>query len=321
MKNLNMNKSILKLLLIISTATSLPSSEFITLGTGEENGTYYPVGLSMCKFINKQQKDIKCSVESTYGAIYNINAVLNDEFNFGISQSDTIYHAINNEMNFKNIDTKNLRSVIAIYPELLTFIVNQKSNINTIEDIKGKRINIGSPYSGSELSTLDVLEKFNIKKTDLALASSLNAMDTADALRDNRIDGYFFMVGHPTKNIKDAIESLAITIIPITGKKVDQLVQEKSYFTKSFIDADLYDEIDTSIDTIGTKSVIISSSDVSDELVYNFVKIIIENFEEFKKTHGVYKNLTKESLFEGITAPQHKGVLQYLEENKLILSD
>ena len=311
-----MNKSILKLLLFLST-TSLFSSNFITLGTGEENGTYYPVGLSMCKFINQQQKEIKCSVESTYGAIYNINAVLSQEFNFGISQSDTIYHAINNEMNFKNTDTQNLRSIIAIYPELLTFIVNQKSNINKVEDIKGKRINIGSPYSGSELSTLAILDTYSIKTTDLKQASSLNAMDTADALRDNAIDGYFFMVGHPTQNIKDAIDSLAINIIPLKGKKIDKLVKEKSYFTKSYIDANLYDKVDKSIETIGTKSVIISSSEVSEELVYNFVKIIIENFEEFKKSHQVYKNLTRQSLLEGLVAPQHSGARRYFEENNI----
>jgi TRAP transporter TAXI family solute receptor len=308
-----MNKSIIKLLLTLST-TSLFPSEFITLGTGEENGTYYPVGLSMCKFINQHQEEIKCSVESTYGAIYNINAVLNQEFNFGISQSDTIYHAINNEMNFADTETKNIRSIIAIYPELLTFIVNQKSNIKSLKEIKDKRINIGSPYSGSELSTLEVLEKYNIYRSDLSLASSLNAMDTADALRDNKIDGYFFMVGHPTQNIKDAIESLAISIIPIDGKEIDLLVKEKEYFTKSFIDANLYEQIDKSIETIGTKSVIISSSEVSEELVYKFVKIIMENFDAFKKSHQVYKNLTRESLLEGLIAPQHSGAVRYFSE-------
>jgi len=308
-----MNKLTLQLILLFTT-TSLLSKEFIILGTGEENGTYYPVGLSMCKFINQKQKNIKCSVESTYGAIYNINAVLNQEFNFGISQSDTIFHALNNNMNFKNKETKNLRSIIAIYPELLTFIVNQKSNITKIQDIKDKRINIGSKHSGSELSTLDILDAYNIKKTDLRQASSLNAMDTVDALRDNQIDGYFFMVGHPTQNIKDAIESLAISIIPITGAKIDELVKDKSYFSKSSIDASLYKEIDKSIDTVGTKSVIISSSDVSEELVYIFLKTIMENFEEFKKSHSVYRNLTKESLFEGLVAPQHSGAIKYLKE-------
>jgi TRAP transporter TAXI family solute receptor len=309
-----MRKSIIKLLCIVST-TSLVSSEFITLGTGEENGTYYPVGLSMCKFINQKQKNIRCSIESTNGAIYNIKAVLNQKFNFAISQSDTIYHALHKTENFKNSNSSELRSVIAIYPELFAFIVNRQSNIHKIEDIIGKKINIGSRHSGSELTTLEILKEYEIKQTDLAQASSLDAMDTVDALKDNIIDGYFFMVGHPTQNIKDAIESSDISIIPIKGKKVDSLVKKRSYFRKSYIHANLYDGIDESIETIASTSVIISSSKVSDELVYDFVKIIMENFEEFKKSNRVYINLTKESLFEGLTAPQHNGVIKYLEEN------
>ncbi|MDC0933590.1 TAXI family TRAP transporter solute-binding subunit [Arcobacteraceae bacterium] len=309
-----MKKLTLKILLL--TTSSLFAKSFITLGTGEENGTYYPVGLSMCKFINQKQKEIKCSVESTNGAIYNINAVLNEKFNFAISQSDTIYHALNKTKNFKNSNTNELRSVIAIYPELFSFIVSKQSNISKIEDIVGKKINIGSLNSGSELTTLEILNEYNIKKTDLGQASSLDAMDTVDALKDNIIDGYFFMVGHPTQNIKDAIELSDISIIPIKGKKIDSLVKKRSYFTKASIDARLYEKIDTSIDTIGTKSVIISSAKVSEELVYNFVKIIMENFKEFKNSHGVYRNLTKESLFEGVTAPLHNGVKRYLQEEK-----
>ncbi|MGB5867491.1 MAG: TAXI family TRAP transporter solute-binding subunit [Arcobacteraceae bacterium] len=313
-----MNKSIIKLLLVINTIT-LSASDFITLGTGEENGTYYPVGLSMCKFLNTYQKKFRCSAESTHGAIANTKAVLNQKFNFGISQSDTIYHAIHKEMNFKEIDSSNLRSVIVIYTELLTFIVNQKSNIKSIYDIKNKRINIGSPNSGSELTTLEILNEFNIKKTDLAVASSLDATDTVDALKDDLIDGYFFMVGHPTQNIKDAIESANTTIIPIQGNTIDNLVQEKTYFTKSSIDANLYNGIDKSIPTVGTQSVIITNANVSEELVYNFVKVILENFDEFKASHRVYNNLTKESLFEGLVAPSHKGVIKYLRENNIYI--
>lgn len=313
-----MHKSITKILLILST-TSLFSSDFITLGTGEENGTYYPVGLSMCKFINQKQKNIRCSIESTNGAIYNIKAVLNQKFNFAISQSDTIYHALHKTKDFKNTNSDELRSVIAIYPELFAFIVKKKSNINKVEDIKGKKINIGSLKSGSELTTLEIIKEYKIKKTDLAQASSLDAMDTVDALKDDIIDGYFFMVGHPTQNIIDAIKSSDISIIPIKGKKVDNLLKKRTYFTKSFIHANLYDGIDKSIETIASTSIIISSSKVSDELVYNFVKIIMENFEEFKKSNKVYKNLTKKSLFEGLTAPQHKGVIKYLEEKNITI--
>lgn len=315
-----MHKSIITLLFIVNTI-SLSATDFITLGTGEENGTYYPVGLSMCKFLNTHQKQIRCSVESTHGAIANTKAVLNQKFNFAISQSDTIYHAINQEMNFKDIDSSNLRSVIVVYTELLTFIVNEQSNIKTIEDIKNKRINIGSPNSGSELTTLEVLKQFNINKADLAVASSLDAMDTVDALKDDLIDGYFFMVGHPTQNIKDAIKIPNTKIIPIDGPIVDILVQEQNYFTKSYIDANLYNGISKPIPTVGTQSMIITNKNVSEELVYNFVKVILENFDEFKASHRVYNHLTKESLFEGLVAPAHKGVIKYLKENNIYLDE
>jgi len=313
-----MRKSIIKNLLLIS-STSLFSTEFITLGTGEENGTYYPVGLSMCKFINKKQKNMRCSIESTNGAIYNINAVLSEKFNFAISQSDTIYHVIYQEKNFKNRNTNDLRSVISIYPELFAFIVNKRANINKIEDIKGKRINIGSLNSGSELTTLEILNEYKIKKTDLAQVSSLDAMDTVDALRDDIIDGYFFMVGHPTQNIQDAIDSSDISIIPIKGKEIDSLIKKRSYFKKSYIDANLYDGIEKRIETIGSTSVIITNKKVSEELVYNFIKIIMENFDEFKQSNEVFKNITKKSLFQGLTAPQHSGVIKYLKENNITL--
>lgn len=314
-----MKKLIVKLGLIIS-STSLFSNEFITFGTGEVNGTYYPRGQFICKLINKYQIDnkIRCSVESTDGSIYNINAIQNEEFNFAISQSDTIYQATNGKKNFKDNKVEKLRSVIAIYPELLTFIVNKKSKIKHIEDIRGKRINIGNPGSGSEFSTLELFSEYKIKKSDLLQASSLKATDTADALRDNKIDGYFFMVGHPAQNIKDSADSLPISILTINGKKIDKFLQKNTYFSKAVIPANLYEGITEPIETFGVKAVIISSTNVKEELVYNFVKIILENFDEFKKSHIVYKNITKESLLEGLGAPQHEGAKKYFKEINLL---
>ena len=312
-----MKKNIISLSLLLA-STFVHSKEYITFGTGEINGTYYPRGQFICDLINKYQKadNINCSVESTDGSVYNINAIKNKNFNFAISQSDTIYQALNGKKSFKNNDFKKLRSVIAIHPELLTFVVNKKSGIKTIEDIKGKRINIGNPKSGSEFSTMELFNIYNIKKTDLKMASSLKAEDTADALRDNKIDGYFFMVGHPALNIKDAADSQNISIIPIKGKKIDLFLKENSFFTKSIIPKNLYKGINKDIETLSVKAVIITSADVKEELVYNFVKIILENFEEFKSSHIVFKDLTKKSLLEGLTAPLHKGAKKYFDEIK-----
>lgn len=310
-----MKKLIVKLFIILS-AIPLFATEFITFGTGEITGTYYPRGQFICNLINKYQgkEKIRCSIESTNGSVHNINSVESGEFNFAISQSDTINYAINSKKSFKNKKIEKLRSVISIYPELLTFIVSKKSNIKTIEDVIGKRINIGNSNSGSYVTTEELFDEFNIKKDSLKLSTGLNAEDTADALRDNRIDGFSFVVGHPAQNIIDSANSLPISILPIKGKRIDKFLEKNKHFSKAIIPANLYKGISKPIETIGIKAVIITSSDVSEKLVYNFVKIIFENFDEFKKSHLVYKNITKKSLLEGLGAQQHKGAKKYFKE-------
>lgn len=290
----------------------------ITFGTGEVNGTYYPIGKNICKLINKNHNEIKCSIESTDGSVHNINSVKDSEFNFGISQADTLNHAINGKKSYRNKRISNLRAVISIYPELLTFVTNKKSNIKSLEDIKNKRVNIGNPNSGSEATVLELLKEYEIKKSDLALASSLKAADTADALRDERIDGYFFMVGHPAKNIEDAANSIPISIANIKGEKLDGFIKKNPYFTKAYIPKNLYKGVDKKIETFGVKAVIFTKEEVSDELVYKFLKTILENFDEFKKAHVVFKDLTKESLLKGLGAPMHKGAIKYFKEINLL---
>lgn len=294
------------------------ASKNIILGTGEINGTYYPIGKNICKILNNKLKNIRCSIESTDGSVYNINAINKEEFNFAISQADTLYNAINGIKNFKEKKIVNLRSIMAIYPELLTFVVNKSSKIKSIEDIKNKKINVGNPNSGSEATTLEILKEYNIKREDLKLAGSLKAADTADALRDERIDGYFFMVGHPAKNIKDAANSIPISIVDIKGEKVEKLVEKNPYLKKSFIPASLYKGVNKKVETFGVKAVLITRTDVSEKLVYKFLKTIFENFEEFKKAHVVFKDLTKESMIKGLGIPLHKGAKKYFKEINLL---
>ena len=200
---------------------SLPifSAEFITIGTGGVTGTYYPTGGAICSLVNKYTKttQLRCSVEATNGSVYNINAINNEELDFGLVQSDVVYQAVNGIGSFKNNRVKKLRSVIAIYPELLTLVTRRDANINSLDDLKGKRINIGNLGSGQEASTNLLFRESNIDKSILKFASSLKASEMPDALRDNKIDGYFYMVGHPTENIIEAANSVDIKLVSITG--------------------------------------------------------------------------------------------------------
>ncbi len=304
--------------LAVISALSVPAfaAEFITIGTGSVTGTYYPTGGAVCRLVNKYKKEtkIRCSVESTGGSVYNINTIKNGELDFGIAQSDVVYQAANGTKKFEGKPVKKLRSVMAIYPELFTLVTRKEAGIKTIMDIKGKRINLGNPGSGNEATALSMFKALGMNKADLGFAGVLKAGEAPDALRDNKIDGYFYMVGHPTANIKDASNSVDISITPINGEKIDAFVKANPYFAQADVPAGLYKGVDTAVPTFGVKAVLVTSTDVSDKAVYTLVKAILENFDDFKKLHPAYANITKESLLDGLSAPLHEGAKKYFKE-------
>ena len=294
--------------------------ERITIGTGGLTGTYYPTGAAICRMVNKLSKDVKirCSVEATQASVYNINSINNSELDLGIAQSDVVYQASRGNGQFKGKQVKKLRSVMAIYPELLTFVTRTDSNIKSLKDIKNKRINIGNKGSGTEGTVLTLFKENNIKKTQLKYAGSLNAVSMPDALRDNRIDAYFYIVGHPNANIKIATDASDAKIIPLKGQTINSLLKKYPYFAKASIPAGMYKNNNKKIETFGVKAVLVASTDVKDETIYELVKVILENFESFKKLHPVYANITKASLLDGLSAPLHKGAKKYFKEAGLL---
>lgn len=297
---------------------SLPSfaAEFVTIGTGGVTGTYYPTGGAICRLVNQYKKEtkIRCSVESTGGSVYNVNTIKNGELDFGIVQSDIVYQASKGEGAFEGTAIPKLKSVMAIYPELLTLVTRSEANIKSIMDVKGKRINLGNPGSGNEATALTLFNASGIKKEDLAFAGALKASEMPDALRDNKIDGYFYMVGHPTANIKDASTSVNVRITPLEGANVDSLIKKYPYFAKANVPGGIYDGNPEPTPTFGVKAVLVTSDDVSVNAVYTVVKAILENFDEFKKLHPAYADITKESLLEGLAAPLHEGAKNIIKK-------
>ena len=313
-------KNILKISLFTILSTPLFSTDFITIGTGGVTGTYYPTGGAICKFVNQYKKEskIRCSVESTDGSLYNLNSLKNGDLDFGIVQSDIVYQASKGEDTFKNEKFSKLKSVIAIYPELLTLVTKKDANIHNLLDIKGKKINLGNSGSGNETTALTLFNESGLKKSDLKEAASFSATEMPDALKNNKIDGYFYMVGHPTANIKDAANSTDIRIIPIENKILDSLIEKYPYFAKSNIQAGTYKGQSSDIATFGVKAVLVTNENIDESIVYFLVKAILENFDEFKKLHPAYANITKESLLDGLSAPLHDGAKRYFKEIGLI---
>ncbi len=301
-----------------ASAPASAGTKFISIGTGGITGVYYPTGGAICRLMNKRRKEtgIRCSVESTGGSIYNINAIRNGELEFGVAQSDWQYHAYNGTSKFKDKGPfKELRAVFSIHPEPVTIVARNDAGVNTILDLKGKRVNIGNPGSGTR-GTWEVIEKaLGWKRSDLKLAAELKSAETGQALCDNKIDAYFWLVGHPSALTQETLASCASHLVNARAPKLDELVKSKPYYSFAEIPAGMYPGQDKAVPTWGVRATLVTSAKVPEDVVYNLVKSVFDNFDAFKKLHPAFGHLTeKEMISASLSAPLHPGAVKYYKE-------
>ena len=296
---------------------------FVTIGTGGVTGVFYPTGGAICRIINQKSDEynIKATVESTAGSVYNVNAVLTGDLEFGIVQSDRQYQAVYGEAEWAETGPQEaLRSVFSIHPEAVTLIASIESGITSVEDLRDKRVNIGNPGSGPLQNSRDVLDAFGLTEADIS-AEYVKAIEAPSLLQDERIDAFFYTVGHPNGNIKEATSGrVRVRFIPIAGPELDQLVSVKPYYTKTVIPCDLYPKAKNTVDieTLGVRATLVTSTSVGIDVVYAITKEVFENFEYFKNLHPAYATLTKNDMLTGLSAPVHPGALRYYRESGLI---
>lgn len=302
----------------LSAAPAGAQQKFVTIGTGGLTGVYYAAGGAICRLMNKDRArhGIRCSVESTGGSVFNINTIKAGELDFGVAQSDWQYHATNGSKVFEK-DGKHtkLRAVFSVHPEPFSVLARQEADVTSFEDFKGKRFNVGNPGSGTLASAKELLDAMGWTMSDFALASELKADEHGAALCDNKIDGFFYAVGHPSANIQDPITTCDARLVPLTGPAVDKLVAGAPYYAKVNIPGGLYAGHPDPTPTYGVLATFVSSTDVPDNVVYELVKAVFDNFEEFKKLHPAFSALSPQDMVKnGNSAPMHPGAVKYYKE-------
>ncbi|MDJ0621587.1 MAG: TAXI family TRAP transporter solute-binding subunit [Desulfocapsaceae bacterium] len=298
------------------------AQQFVTIGTGGVTGVYYPTGGAICRLVNKGKKEhgIRCSVESTGGSVYNLNAIAAGELDMGVAQSDWQYHAYNGTSKFKDAGAnKDLRAVFSVHPEPFTVVARADSGIKNFDDLKGKRVNIGNPGSGQRGTMEVIMTKKGWTKDDFKLASELKSAEQSKALCDNKIDAMVFTVGHPSGSIKEATTSCDSVLVNVTGPAITELIEANDYYRVATVPGGMYRGNDGDTTTFGVGATFVTSAKVDEKVIYNVVKAVFENFDQFKKLHPAFANLKKEEMIkDGLSAPLHDGAAKYYKEAGLM---
>ncbi len=295
---------------------------FIAIGTGGVTGVYYPAGGAICRLVNRNRAEhgIRCGVESTGGSIFNINAIRTGELEFGVAQSDWQFHAFNGSSRFEDDGPfEDLRAVFSLHPEPFTVVARSDADVTSFDDLAGKRVNIGNPGSGQR-GTMDVVMEAMGWTTDtFSQATELPPGEQALALCDNNIDAIVYTVGHPSGAIQEATTACDTVLVNVDNDAIRALVEDRPYYRMATIPGGMYRGTDADVTTFGVGATFVTSATVADEVVYQVVKAIFEDLDQFKGLHPALDILVPEQMVsDGLSAPLHPGAERFYREAGLI---
>ena len=209
--------------------------------------------------------------------------------------------------------------MFSVHPEPFTLVARPEANIKSFADLKGKRVNVGNPGSGTRAAMDELLAAEKMKVGDFALASELKADEHGPALCDNKIDAFFYGVGHPSANIQDPTTACGAKLVSLTDPAIDSLVKAKPYYAYATIPGKLYANNPEPTKTYGVLATVVTSAKVPADVVYVITKAVFDNLDEFKKLHPAFANLDPKAMVkDGLSAPLHEGAARYFKEKGLM---
>ena len=297
----------------------------MTIGSGDFNGIYFPVGLNIAKMINARRDELglRATVEATGGSVFNINAIAAGYLAFGLAQSDKQCQAFRGHANWEAKGPQRmLRSVFSLHHEAVNLVAAADAGIRTIADLRGKRVNLGNPGAGQHQNAIDALMGAGIDPFDDILAETVGVSEALDRLQAGRIDAFFCTLGHPSLILERAAAGKRrIRFIPLTGPGIDRMVSKQCYYSSTTVPVRKFypgAENREDVKTFGVTATLCSSIDVPADVVYALTKAVFDNLEAFTSQHPATAHLSREGMLEGLIAPLHPGARRYYKEVGLI---
>ena len=331
----NLFKSSLMILLLtlgLSGKSFAQELKFFTIGTGGTAYTYYPVGGMIANAISKPPGSRECgkggscgvpnliaSAVSSRGSVDNVNAIISGLRNSGFAQSDVAYWAYTGTGTMEGKEpAKDLRTIAALFQEHIHLVALKKSNINSVKDLKGKRVSLDEPGSGTYVDAKLILESNGLSTSDVK-AEALKGKAATDALRNGKVDAIFVVAGYPTGAIVELASAVDIKLVPIDGAGAKALTSKYGFFSESPIPSGTYEGVD-SVNTVAVGAQWFTSAKEDTDLIYKITKALWnkESRKLMDVGHAKGKTITPDTALSGVGVPLHPGAEKFYKEAGLI---
>lgn len=288
----------------------------LLMATGGTGGTYYPLGGSIANVWNDNIEGLNVTIEATGASVENLRLLGSGETDLIMSMNGPAMHAYNGTGDFAQpID---FAAVGVIYPEVMQIVAPKDSGIQSVEDLKGKRVSIGPAGSGTAAAALNILEAFDIDPDNDMQKFQDNFADAARKIKDGQLDAAFAVLAVPAGNVVDITTSTPVNIVNITGAGLDRLLELDPTFSPFEIPAGTYDGQDETGYTVSQWAVLYVPTDMDEDLVYNLTNVMYEKTADIARGHDRGNQITLDNAMEGIApVPFHPGALKYYREKGL----
>ncbi|EEB73885.1 TAXI family TRAP transporter solute-binding subunit [Thermococcus sp. AM4] len=286
-------------------------TQTITIYTGGTSGVYFPLGSKYAEILNKN--GIKAKAVTSGASVTNAKAIGEGKAQAAILQNDVAYYAYHGLYMFKDQPVKNIRGVAALYPETVQFVVKADSNIKSLEDLKGKKVAIGAPGSGTQVAAEQILKAAGV--WDSIEKVNQKFSEAAQSLKLGQIDAAVIVSGAPTPAVDQIAQQTPVRVLPIPDDILNKLHQEGYiFYVRQVLPKDTYKGMQEDTPTLAVKAMLAVSADLPEDTVYKMTKILFDNLDELHKVHAKTKYISLDTALDGMSIPLHPGAYKYYQE-------
>ncbi len=287
--------------------------EVLTLSTGTSGGTYYPIGGAIAQILTEKIEGVNINAVSGNASVANCLLIQEGNTDLALVQNNVAYWAYSGSDIFEGRSNDKIRGIASLYPEAVQIVVKADSEIYSVSDLKGKRVGVGLEGSGVYVDAMNVLNAYGMAPLDIE-AVHLNLHDARESLLEGNVDVAFVTSGYPTSSITSIEISEPIRLIPIESSVIQEMIEALPYYSETIIPAGTYASIKEDTRTITTMAMLIASSDLDEDLVYEMTKSFWESQEALMRAHEKSAEITMDTALNGMGIPLHNGAKRYYDE-------